>query len=70
MAGRQLIQKAVELAFAARSQTSDFYQSQDDGNSVFQPSSELSSLNLVHRDLVNKLPISVLFDFSLASPSV
>ena len=69
VAGRQLIPNAVDLDFAAKSQTIVFCKSQDDRTGVFEFGSESSSHNLVHRDPVDKMPISVLFDFAMAFPT-
>ena len=61
---------AVDLGYAARRQAIVFYRSQDDRNSVFNSHTEFSNLNMVHRDLINVLPVSVLFDCAMAFPSV
>ena len=70
-AGRQLLQNAVDLDFKARQDSLLFQQAMDDGNLCFSSSfSDLSNLSIAHRDILNSLPITVLFDYAMAFPSV
>ena len=43
---------------------------QDGRNNGFSFCSDSSPLDLVHRDLISCLPVSVLLDFAMACPSI
>ena len=69
--GRQLIQNVVDLDFTLRRDSLLYQQAMDDGNICLNHDfSSCSCLSVVHRDLLNSIPITILFDFAMAFPSV
>ena len=67
VAKRQLLQNAVDLDFFSRRETLECQQAVDDRNLSFLD--PLDALFSSHRDLINILPVMLLFDYAMAFPS-